>query len=150
MRVSFDRTDRGDRRPFAPHEDELMPFPIAITRFNRRIVNPVSRRFAGRVRPFAIVVHQGRTSGKEYRTPIMAFRSPDGFAIALTYGPDTDWVRNIVAAGRGLLVYRGEAVPIVEPRLVRKAEVRRLLPAPVRFILRLARVDDFLVVRQSP
>lgn len=126
-----------------------MPFPVAVARFNRRVLNPVSSRFAGRLRPFAIVVHQGRKSGKESRTPIMAFRSPDGFAIALTYGPDTDWVRNIVTAGRGLLVYRGKEVPIVEPRLVRKAEVRRLLPAPVRFILRLARVDDVLVVRQS-
>jgi deazaflavin-dependent oxidoreductase (nitroreductase family) len=126
-----------------------MPFPIAITRFNRRVVNPVSRRFAGRVPPFAIVVHKGRTSGKEYRTPIMAFRSPDGFAIALTYGPDTDWVRNIVAAGAGTLVYRRAEIPIAEPRFVHKDEVRRLLPGPVRFVLRLARVDDFLLVRRA-
>jgi deazaflavin-dependent oxidoreductase (nitroreductase family) len=125
-----------------------MPFPKTITRFNRRVVNPVARRFAGRIPPFAIVVHQGRTSGKDYRTPIMAFRSPGGFAFALTYGPDTDWVRNIIAAGHGALVYRKQELPIGDPRLARKAEVRHLLPAPVRFILRLAHVDDFLIVRQ--
>jgi deazaflavin-dependent oxidoreductase (nitroreductase family) len=124
-----------------------MPLPSRLARFNRRVTNPVTRRFAGRVPPFAIVVHRGRTSGKEYRTPIMAFRSPGGFAIALTYGPKTDWVRNITAAGTARLIYRRQQVPISEPRLVHTEEVRRLLPAPVRFVLRLARVDDFLLVR---
>lgn len=126
-----------------------MPFPKAITGFNRRVVNPVSRRFAGRVPPFAIVVHKGRTSGKEYRTPIMAFRSAGGFAIALTYGPATDWARNLVAAGGGSLVYRRQTVPVAEPRFVKKAEVRGLLPGPVRFVLGLAGVDDFMLVRRT-
>ena len=37
-----------------------------------------------------------------YRTPLNVFRGDeDHFVIALTYGPGADWVRNIVAAGRG-------------------------------------------------
>ena len=110
---------------------------------------PVARRFAGRIPPFAIVAHKGRRSGKEYRTPIMAFRSPTGFAIALTYGPETDWVRNVLAAGTCTLEYRGEALPLTDPRLVHAAEVRAVLPAVVRYILRLMRVDDYLLMNRT-
>lgn len=109
-------------------------------------VNPVARRFARQIPPFAIVVHRGRKTGKEYRTPIMVFRSPTGFAIALTYGPGTDWVRNLLAAGAGTLAYRRTAVPIANLRLVHTAEVRSIVPAAVRCILRLVRVDDVLLV----
>lgn len=126
-----------------------MPLPRFLPAVNRRVVNPVSRRFAGRIPPFAIVVHRGRRSGKEYQAPIMAFRSPTGFAIALTYGPETDWVRNVLAAGTCTLEYRREAIPLVAPRLVHTAEVRHLLPAAVRLALRLPRVDDFLLMEGS-
>jgi deazaflavin-dependent oxidoreductase (nitroreductase family) len=126
-----------------------MPLPHFLPAVNRRVINPVSRRFAGRVPPFAIVVHRGRRSGKEYRTPIMAFRSPDGFAIALTYGPETDWVRNVFAAGRCTLEYRREAAALADPRLVHTPEARAYLPAAVRLALRLLRVDDFLLMHRT-
>jgi deazaflavin-dependent oxidoreductase (nitroreductase family) len=126
-----------------------MPLPQFLPAVNRRVVNPVSRRFAGRLPPFAIVVHMGRTSGKEYHTPILAFRSPTGFAIALTYGPKTDWVRNVLAAGTCTLEYRRVAAPLANPRLVHTAEVRQLLPAPIRLALRLLHVDDFLLLDRS-
>ena len=37
-----------------------MTMPMAVARFARDYVNPVSRRFAGRVPPFAVVRHVGR------------------------------------------------------------------------------------------
>lgn len=46
-----------------------------------------------------VVVHQGRRSGKEYQTPVNVFAAPDGYVLALTYGADTDWVKNVLAAG---------------------------------------------------
>jgi deazaflavin-dependent oxidoreductase (nitroreductase family) len=120
---------------------------MAITRFNRRVVNPVARRFAGRIPPFATIEHTGRRSGTAYRTPIMAFRSADGFAIALTYGPATDWVRNVQAAGGCTLEYGRREYRLVEPRLAHKEDVRSLLPGAVRVILGLMRVNDVLVLR---
>jgi deazaflavin-dependent oxidoreductase (nitroreductase family) len=126
-----------------------MPLPHFLPAVNRRVKNPVALRFAGRVPPFAIVVHRGRTSGKEYRTPIMAFRSPAGFAIALTYGPETDWVRNVRAAGTCTLEFHGEAVLLTDPRLVHTAEVQALLPAAIRFILNLLRVDEYLLLNRT-
>ena len=48
---------------------------------------------------------RAQESGRTYRTPINVFRS-DGnrFVIALTYGPQTEWVQNILACG-GLLQF---------------------------------------------
>jgi deazaflavin-dependent oxidoreductase (nitroreductase family) len=124
-----------------------MTMPMAVARFARDYVNPVARSFAGRVPPFAILRHVGRRSGSEYRTPIMVFRMPGGFVIALTYGPGTDWVRNLFAAGEAMIEYRGRVIAVTDPRLTDGSEARRWLPWVVRVALRVMRVDDFLVVR---
>ena len=126
-----------------------MTMPMAVARFARDYVNPVARHFAGRVPPFAMIEHVGRLSGREYRTPIMIFRAPDGFVIALTYGPETDWVRNVIAAGRATIEYRGREIEVAEPRLTDGTEAWRWLPWVVRTALRVMRVDDFLVVRAA-
>jgi deazaflavin-dependent oxidoreductase (nitroreductase family) len=124
-----------------------MTMPKAVARFARDVINPVTRHFAGRMPPFAIVRHVGRWSGREYRTPIMVFRSPDGLVIALTYGPGTDWVRNVFVAGEATIEYGGRDVAVDAPRLANTAEAQRWLPWPVRIALRVMRVGDFLVVR---
>ncbi len=67
------------------------------------------RTFAGLVPGFAIVVHRGRRTDREYRTLVIAFLSPGGFVIALTYGPDRDWVRNVLAAGGCTIEWQGRA-----------------------------------------
>jgi len=124
-----------------------MALPKRMARINRLALNPLVRRFGGHVPPFALVDHVGRRSGRHYRSPIMAFRSPDGFVIALTYGVETDWVRNVLAAGSATLEYRGQRIPVDDPRLTPGDEIRSLLLAPVRSILRLIDVDQFLAVR---
>lgn len=86
------------------------------------------------------------TSGRTYRTPIMAFRSADGrrMTFALTYGSSTDWLKNVLAAGEAGFDSRwsGE-LRLIEPRFVHDPE-RRAVPWPIRQILRLMRVDEFL------
>jgi deazaflavin-dependent oxidoreductase (nitroreductase family) len=126
-----------------------MPLPDWLARSNRRVLNPLVRRVAGRLPWFAIVANTGRTSGRQYRTPVNAFRTPDGFVIALTYGPDTDWLRNVLAAGGATLEHRGHQIPVTEPRLVHGAEVRRRVPLLVRLALRILKVDDFVIVREK-
>jgi hypothetical protein len=46
-----------------------------------------------------------------HHTLVKPFRSPDGFVIALTYGPDRDWVRNVLAAGGCTIEWRGRPAP---------------------------------------
>jgi hypothetical protein len=38
--------------------------------------------------PPSIVHHKGRRSGRAYKTPVGVVRRHDGYAVALTYGPD--------------------------------------------------------------
>jgi deazaflavin-dependent oxidoreductase (nitroreductase family) len=126
-----------------------MPIPKAITRFNKMVTNRISRQFAGHVPWFAILIHRGRTSGKEYRTPINAFPTTEGFAIALTYGRDTDWVKNVIASGGCTLEYRGKTVQLTEPQFGTIAEKSDRFPTPVRFILGLLDVDQHILLRRT-
>jgi deazaflavin-dependent oxidoreductase (nitroreductase family) len=123
-----------------------MPGPRWLARFNRRVTNVVARRVAAWAPGFGIVVHRGRRSGRVYRTPVNVFRRGDGYVFALTYGPEADWVRNVLAAGGCELRTGGRRVRLTEPRLVHDAG-RRGMPGPVRVILGLVGVTEFLVLR---
>ena len=92
---------------------------------------------------FAIVIHRGRKSGKEYRTPVNAFRTKEGYRIALTYGAGSDWVRNVLAAGGCELVVRGKRMRMGEPRLGEDPG-RRWAPVGVRQVLGVIEAGEFL------
>ena len=100
---------------------------------------------ARRLRPLAVVEHQGRRTATRYRTPVMAFRSGDTFTFALTYGPDVDWVRNVLAAGRCRLMYKGGSYDLVDPH---KGGAELSAPVPGWIREALARVDvrDYLTM----
>jgi deazaflavin-dependent oxidoreductase (nitroreductase family) len=122
-----------------------MPIPPAVARFNRHVTNPITRRFAGRLPGFAIVVHRGRVSGRIYRTPVNAFRHAGGYVIALTYGPRAQWLQNLLAEGGCVLEAGGRRRAMTNPRLLRDP-TRRLMPVPVRLVLSLIDVDWFLTL----
>jgi deazaflavin-dependent oxidoreductase (nitroreductase family) len=125
-----------------------MPLPKRLARFNRLVTNRIARRVAGRAPGFAIVEHVGRRSGRTYRTPVNIFRGEDGYVVALTYGRDAEWVRNALAAGGVEVETRGRRVRLVEPVIVHD-ERRSMMPAGVRSILGLIRVNDFMVLRRA-
>src|SRR5205807_3176116 len=104
--------------------------------FNLAVTNRISSRFAPRLPGFGIVTHVGRKSGKVYRTPVNVFRAPNGFIIALTYSSQSEWVKNVLAAGSCELKTVGRNYRLVAPRVVRDP-MRRRFPIPVRVILRL-------------
>jgi deazaflavin-dependent oxidoreductase (nitroreductase family) len=125
-----------------------MPLPRALARFNRKVTNPIARTVAGRLPGAAILVHRGRRSGREYRTPISLFRRPGGYAVALTYGPGAEWVQNVLAAGDATLETRGRRVAVTNPRVIHDP-TRRLMPPLVRDILSLLDVDAFLLLDEE-
>lgn len=110
--------------------------PRAFARFNRRVANPIVRQIAGRVPPFAIVSHAGRTSGRAYRTPVLAFAKDDALVVALIYGATSDWVRNVVAAGGAMITRFGRSRAYGRPQIAGRDEaatwVPRILRIPVR------------------
>lgn len=120
-----------------------MPLSGGVARFNRRVTNRVTGMVAGWLPGFAIVIHQGRKSGKVYRTPVNAFRTKEGYRIALTYGSGGDWVRNVLVAGGCELVVRGKRVRVVAPRLGEDAG-RRWAPLGVREVLGMIEAGEYL------
>jgi deazaflavin-dependent oxidoreductase (nitroreductase family) len=123
--------------------------PRSIGRFNRVVTNRISSLVAGWLPGFAIVEHSGRRSGRKYRTPVNVFGARDGHVIALTYGPDTDWVRNVLAADGCTLQVRGRRVRLTAPRIFHDAE-RRSAPPVVRQILAVLDVTEFLHLARPP
>jgi deazaflavin-dependent oxidoreductase (nitroreductase family) len=125
-----------------------MPAPRALARFNRVVSNRILGSLAKYLAGFGVVIHTGRTSGRQYRTPVNIFRSGDRYIIALTYGPESDWVRNVLAEGGCTLETRGRMIRLSQPRLFHD-ERRLSVPAPVRVVLRLANVADFLELKPA-
>ena len=122
-----------------------MPAPPWLARFNRRVTNRLTIGFAPHLPGFGVIVHTGRKTHRTYRTPVNVFRQARGYVVALTYGPDSDWVRNVLASDGCLLETRGRTLRLVQPRLVHDPR-RRAMPPPVRLVLGFARVSDFLAL----
>ena len=126
-----------------------MPIPKPVGRFNRRVTNRITRHFAGWMPWFGIVIHVGRRSGRVYRTPVNVFRDGNRYVFALTYGPDTDWVRNVVAAGGCEIETRRRTIRLHDPQRFPDPS-RSAMPIPVRWALALFRVDEFLALTVVP
>lgn len=90
----------------------------AIARFNKRVTNPIQRLWAPRLPYFAVIEHTGRKSGKRYQTPVMAFVEGGKLSVMLNYGTESDWVRNIQAAGSAGVVHRGKRYQLTDPRVI--------------------------------
>ena len=126
-----------------------VPFARQIAAFNRVVTNRVLDPIVWFLPGFGRIEHVGRRTGELHVSPMMGFPSRDGRTItfALTYGPEANWVRNALAAGRfAYRTRRGGRVELVEPRVYRDPR-RRAMPAPIRRILGLLGVDEFLDAR---
>jgi deazaflavin-dependent oxidoreductase (nitroreductase family) len=126
-----------------------MPFPKTLARFNKHVTNRFVLLFAGWIPPLATVIHHGRLTGRKYRTPILAFPTDPGFVFALTYGRDVDWVKNLFAAGDGIIEYGGSEFLLISFRFISFDEVNDVFPLPVRILFRLLSVEDCLLVEKE-
>ena len=107
-----------------------------MARFNRIVTNPIQGVYAWALPPWTVVVHRGRRTGRLYRTPVVAFRHGRTLAMAVLYGSESDWVRNLLAGG-GQVVRAGRTYELREARLVARDGFREL-PAPARLMGRLS------------
>ena len=126
-----------------------MPLPRRLGRFNRIVTNRILGPIVAHLPWFAILEHTGRRSGRIYHTPVLLFGSGERRVIAMTYGPDTDWARNVEAAGGGTAIVRGRRLPLVGPHIVHDV-TRRRVPRPVRWVLALIGASDFLELTAAP
>lgn len=126
-----------------------MPIPRAVTKFNRSVVNPVLRHLSG-IGPFVEIEHVGRRSGRVRRTPLLAFREGGVVTVALTYGPDVDWLKNIEAAGGARLHHGRRVLDLGPPRGLAEEVGMARMPLVVRALLPLAGVRDFIELPVLP
>jgi deazaflavin-dependent oxidoreductase (nitroreductase family) len=124
---------------------------ILLMRFRKRwlakiniiLTNRITSLFAGWLPGFGILTHVGRKSRKSYRTPVNVFRTPNGFIIALTYSSQSEWVKNVLAAGGCELKTRGKKYHLSAPKVVHDPS-RRRFPFPVRIVLRVVDADEYM------
>ncbi|HUG05671.1 MAG TPA: nitroreductase family deazaflavin-dependent oxidoreductase [Candidatus Limnocylindria bacterium] len=128
------------------------PVPTPRTRFIRpfttHILNPFTRLFVHRLPGFAIISHRGRRSGQIHRTPMNVFRDGDDYLFALTYGSNVQWVKNVLVAGEADLLIGDKTIHLTAPQVF-VDPTRRLMPFPVRFMLGVMNVTEFLRMRPA-
>jgi deazaflavin-dependent oxidoreductase (nitroreductase family) len=129
----------------ASRKTAKMPASRKVAQFNKRFLNRLFLRVAGRLPGFGIVGHVGRRSGRAYRTPVNVFRTDDGYLIALTYGSEADWVKNVLAAGSCELLTRGRRVSLSNP-CIETDEAKSWAPLPVRFILNRIDAPEYMLL----
>src|ERR1700752_4025760 len=123
-----------------------MRVPRAVAQFNRRVTNPVAPSlpprlpWPGKRRP------RGPKSGRPYGTPLLVFKTRDGFVILIGYGPETDWLKNVLAGGPTVLHKRGNAFALGSPRIVSKAEAAPLVTPAPRLLYRLFPYNEAALV----
>ncbi len=85
-----------------------------------RVLNPIIRAAAGRrhITMVAQIHHRGRRSGRPYVTPASGRLAGDTFWIPLTFGTESDWCRNVRAAGGCRIRWRGTDYGAVDPRVI--------------------------------
>jgi deazaflavin-dependent oxidoreductase (nitroreductase family) len=122
--------------------------PRWVAAFNLKVTNRITAPFVTWLPGFGVITHIGRKSSRCYRTPVNVFRAPGGFLIALTYGPNSEWVRNVLAAGSAELETRRTKYHLSAPNVVHDPS-RHRFPLAVRVVLRMVGATDFLQVSSS-
>jgi len=116
-----------------------------LTSYHKHVTNPVwVRVFAGRSANSALLHHVGRKSGKAFVTPLTAHKSEDTIIIPMPYGTETDWLRNLQAAGQGVVELDHRSYSVDDPEVVPVVEVVPLLSPMVARIVRMHRTEKAL------
>jgi deazaflavin-dependent oxidoreductase (nitroreductase family) len=118
-----------------------------VARFNKLINNRIQGVYAWLIPPWAVILHRGRRSGREYRTPVLAFKRDDTLIVALLYGEESGWLRNLRASD-GHLVRSGRTFRLGSPRVVDTGDAAELsaLSSPARWYCSLAEKQVILEI----
>jgi len=126
------------------HNRDLL---LRISRFRRFLTryNEMTRTISGTERSsWGLLTHVGRRSGCTYQTSLGTCTYGVGFLLPLGYGTQTDWYRNLMAAGTATLAWKGRTYRLERPELVSGPEVVRAWRMRDRILLRLAGMHDFV------
>ncbi|MFC7310782.1 nitroreductase family deazaflavin-dependent oxidoreductase [Streptomyces monticola] len=122
-----------------------MPISRRVARFNRLVANHFVGPVLSRLPGFGRVHHTGRKSGRVYTTPVKLFRRDQDIVVTLPYGPGSDWVKNVLAAGGCEITTRGRRVRLVNPTVFTD-DGRTVMPGLTRRILSRVDATQFLAL----
>lgn len=123
--VYFRRRARSSGRAARVHDgnkDQVLSIPSGVP--NWLIVNwgvPIALGLLAGRRFFplwAVVRHRGRRSGRALSVPVAVQVRGDVFVVPLLFGPRTNWVMNVLAAGGCVIRWRGVDHRAVGPELI--------------------------------
>ena len=144
----------GSTDTLAPVEPALIV--KLVVRPLTRILNPLVIRLAGR-RHFhmaAQIRHIGRRSGRPYITPAGARLHGEVIMIPLTFGNQSDWSRNVAAAGGCSIRLDGRDYQASQPEFLDRDHAGELIGpmfSPLeRASFRLLGIRQFMVLHAVP
>jgi deazaflavin-dependent oxidoreductase (nitroreductase family) len=111
--------------------------PRVGTAFVNSVVNPVllRRGLAGHRRSeIATLEHVGRKSGTMRLTPVHPEATPNGFQIVVPLGMQSEWARNVIAAGHCRIHLHDQVFDLDEPAMVDAGKAKDL-PWAVRRVM---------------
>ena len=132
------------------------PFVRAVMRPMTKKLNPVIGKFAGgkHFHMAAEMKHLGRRSGKAYVTPVSARLLGDMALVPLTFGNESDWVRNVRAAAGCALRIGGADYIATKPELLNRSEAKPLTRSAFgpsqRVMFRVLGIKQFMRLQISP
>jgi deazaflavin-dependent oxidoreductase (nitroreductase family) len=138
--------------------DALVPVPPSIMVRTvmgpmTKALNPVIITLAGK-RHFSMAAqirHRGRRSGKAYLTPVTARLAGDSIWIALTFGNQSDWSRNVRTAGECTIRIAGQEFHADTPQFIDRADagpaLRTAFKPAERAMFRILGIKQFLCLQ---
>lgn len=131
--------------PSSPGTRRAGPPPALV-----KATSPIALRLAGQrwFPAWAQLRHRGRSSGTEYVIPVAVIVTPGTFVIGLPWGPRTNWVRNVLAAGGCTIRWKGADHRVTSPQLVDTAIAEQAANRFQRAIIARAKFPAFLQLQR--
>jgi len=85
-----------------------------------------------------------------HSTPLGMRPFGDSFVMPRTFGDDAAWYRNVVAAGRCVVTYRGRDYELVDPEVIDYEAAAPAFPRYERLQFRLLGIEEYLRMRRAP
>ena len=124
----------------------LGPRARAAVRSIARFVNPFALLIAGRrwMPVVGILHHTGRNTGRTYATPLGMRPYAGAFVMPLTFSENAAWYRNVVAAGRAVVTYRGRDQEVSGPEVIDFSAAAPAFPRYERLQFRALGINQFV------
>jgi len=91
-----------------------------------------------------ILHHRGRTTGRAYATPLGMRPHAGAYVMPLTFSENAAWYRNVTAAGRAVVTYRGRDQEVANPEVIDYAAAAAAFPRYERLQFRALGIEQFL------